>query len=179
MQLTQKKVKSLSILLFSAFLIVLLVGIKNMMYSFNMSSSMPIGYYRLLNAENIHKDDLVIICLKDSSFKKDAIERGYLEVVNHARCNIVPLLKKVVAEEQDHILVNSEGVFINNNFIENSKPIPTDSQGRKLTIAEIDKTLSKDEYFVLGEHPKSFDGRYFGIITKDEILNKAEPSFTF
>ncbi len=179
MQLTRKKVKSISIILFSAFVIVLLVGVKNMMYSLNTSSSMPIGYYKLLAAVNIHKDDLVIVCLKDSKLKKDAIEKGYLEVVNHERCDIVPLLKKVVAEAQDHIVVTGEGVFINGNFIENSRPIHTDSQGRILPIAVIDKILSKDEYFVLGDHPKSFDGRYFGIITKDEIINKAEPSFTF
>jgi len=30
-------------------------------------------------------------------------------------------------------------------------------------------------YFVVGTHPRSYDSRYFGLISKKEIISKIEP----
>ena len=44
-----------------------------------------------------------------------------------------------------------------------------------LFVRETD--LGKDQYFMLGQSPRSFDSRYWGTISETQILGRAYPLF--
>lgn len=47
------------------------------------------------------------------------------------------------------------------------------------TMADFERTFTvgKDELLMLGTHPDSYDGRYWGVIKKEEILGRVYPIF--
>ena len=51
-----------------------------------------------------------------------------------------------------------------------------DSQNRELPTIQYPVVVGKDEYFVLAlYHPKSFDSRYFGSVSLNQIIGKIKP----
>jgi len=64
-------------------------------------------------------------------------------------------------------------------FYCNKKPIakisPIDSNGKKLKSFSYNGLIPKDNYFVTGTHPKSYDSRYFGFVDKSNITRGVSP----
>jgi type IV secretory pathway protease TraF len=54
------------------------------------------------------------------------------------------------------------GVQINGQPLPNSRPLDLDTQGRALPHLRGSFTLKQGEFWAAGEHPNSFDSRYFG-----------------
>lgn len=121
----------------------------------NTTQSMPLGIYQQINFKTLSKNDLISFKIPD---KKEV------------------LFKKIVALKGDFVEVNQNGVFINNTHLPNSKIFNTDSRGNPLSFKPLKKFLRSNEYFVMGEHIKSYDSRYFGIINiKNNQVNKLKP----
>ncbi|OCS38168.1 signal peptidase I [Campylobacter fetus] len=114
---------------------------------FNITASMPLGIYQIQNITP-KKGDLVIFKLSQNS-----------EI----------LLKRVVAVNGDFVKVNKNGVFINKKLLENSTIFKFDTKGNPLKNVNINTNLQQNEIFVMGDHEKSFDSRYFGIINTNDI----------
>jgi len=74
----------------------------------------------------------------------------------------LPLLKKVVAVAGDRVTAADHGLQINGQPLPNSRPLDLDTQGRALPHLRGSFTLKQGEIWVAGEHPNSFDSRYFG-----------------
>ena len=53
-----------------------------------------------------------------------------------------------------------------------------DIRGLKLSEWSGCRTLKPDEVFLLNDHPKSFDGRYFGQVDRSTITGIADPLWT-
>ena len=104
---------------------------------------MPIGLYQLSQDNYFQKDDLVILY--------SDITHGFL-------------LKKIAATAGDLVNTNREGVHINGISIKNTKVFEFGSHQERLNFTPMNRILEKNEIFVVGEHPKSFDSRYFGAI---------------
>lgn len=116
---------------------------------------MPLGIYQQIDFKALNKNDLI-------SFK-----------IPHKK---ELLFKKIVAINGDFVEVNQNGVFINNAPLPNSKIFNKDSQGNPLPFKPFKKFLKSNEYFVMGEHIKSYDSRYFGTINiKNNQINKLKP----
>lgn len=114
---------------------------------FNTTASMPLGIYQIQKTTP-KKGDLVIFKIPQKE-------------------NL--LLKRVVATNKDFIEVNKNGVFINGILVKNSTIFKFDTKGNPLQNANISKKLQKNEIFVMGDHERSFDSRYFGIININDI----------
>ncbi|EAI7269740.1 signal peptidase I [Campylobacter lari] len=110
---------------------------------FNTTFSMPLGIYKEVENNIITKNDIVILKVP----KKKEI-----------------LLKKVIATKGDFVEVNASGIFINKIFIPNSAIFKVDSNNNPLEFNPIKYTLKDNEIFVKGEHIKSYDSRYFGVV---------------
>ncbi|HDX6268370.1 TPA: S26 family signal peptidase, partial [Campylobacter fetus subsp. venerealis] len=55
-----------------------------------------------------------------------------------------------------------------------------DTKGNPLKNANINTNLQQNEIFVMGDHEKSFDSRYFGIINTNDIkIQKVREIFTW
>ena len=88
-----------------------------------------------------------------------------------------PMLKTVKAVSGDIICRNGLEISVN------SKPVATaretTSSGLVLPSWQGCKQLSEDEFFLLNDHPRSLDGRYFATAKTEDIMGIAAPIWTF
>lgn len=126
----------------------------------NLTESMPLGLYQFSQGNtDIAKSDLIVFNIPQKS-----------EL----------LLKKVIAVENDHVVVNQEGVFLNGALVANSKIFRFDSKGHPLTPKLLDKVLVQNEIFAMGDHIQSYDSRYFGTVyVKENNIRKVHLLFTW
>ncbi|WP_442765280.1 S26 family signal peptidase [Sulfurospirillum cavolei] len=125
----------------------------------NLTESMPQGLYQIVDDTNISKNDLIVFTIPHKSEQ---------------------LLKKVVAAENDSVVINQNGVYVNDALLQNSKIFNIDSKGNPLTPHLLNKTLKRGEFLALGEHVQSYDGRYFGTIhMQDNHIKKVHLIFTW
>jgi len=82
-----------------------------------------------------------------------------------------PIIKRVAAVSGDEICRDGETVSINN--IPVAKALNTDGDARELPRWQGCFTLGADEVFLLNDHPRSLDGRYFGATKRHEIIGVA------
>ena len=147
-------------------------------FIYNETNSLPIGYYIVdKDISTIDKGDIIRICPgEDNQAIQLGIERGYLTRTNQSNCFIVSLLKVVEAKEGDFIECRDNDVLINNKSY---KKQLRDNKNRELSSCNLKRKLNKDEFFVMTEKHNSFDSRYFGVVTKNEIMSKAKLFITW
>lgn len=132
----------------------------------NTTNSIPKGVYRITHTVP-NKGDYVLFCPPDEEVFRQAHARGYL---NTGFCHggYEALMKKVAATASDSVSIDSDGVWVNGKLWPDSGPLLRDQQARimpKMTLQN--RLLEKNEYLLMGEHPASFDARYFGIMKTD------------
>ena len=83
-------------------------------------------------------------------------------------------VKRVIGEPGDGIATGSDGkdFYINGRFAARARE--TDSLGRPALPMRVNEPhLCPDCWFVLGDHPQSYDSRYWGYVHKEQIIGKA------
>lgn len=127
-------------------------------FYFNYTKSMPLGLYQEVNS-TLNKNDIIILKIPQ---KKES------------------LLKKIMALKGDIVEVNTNGIFINDILMPNSKIFAFDSKGNPLEFKPFKYKLKEHELFVMGENIKSYDSRYFGVVNVFENkVKKVKPLITF
>ncbi len=130
---------------------------------YNGSASAPLGFY-WADHGRISRGDFVFTRLP--KWAEKLIERrGYLPPG-------VPLIKRVVGMAGDEICRQGREVFVNGIAIAIARM--RDEAGRKMPVWQGCRILSADEVFLLQEHPRSFDGRYFGPINRRFIISRVK-----
>lgn len=138
---------------------------------FNYTSSMPIGFYRLVSTHQIQRGDLVSVCLL-REVVREGLKRGYL---THGFCSnhSVPVFKEVVAIPGDELRLTSKALVVN-GISYDAPQANRDHHGfpMKKFIAQGSYRLTK--YWLYGRHdPKnSWDSRYFGGVSRRMIQGK-------
>lgn len=82
-------------------------------------------------------------------------------------------IKRVIATEGDHLVIQDGQVFINDERQEEAY-IASDAQTEEGTFG--DCTLSQGEFFVMGDNRYpggSYDSRFFGPVTKKDVVGIA------
>src|SRR4029077_12015363 len=99
-----------------------------------------------------------------------AKERGYL-AAGPSPAGTCGLIKQVAALSGDRVTIGVQGVQVNGVLLKNSAPRPTDEAGRPLSAYELsDYALRSEEVLLMSDYnPASFDGRYFGPLSKTTI----------
>lgn len=82
-----------------------------------------------------------------------------------------PVVKRVAATEGDEICRDDDQVFI--NAIQAATALKTDGAGRELPRWQGCFSLQENEFFLLNDHPRSLDGRYFGVTKRGDIIGVA------
>lgn len=145
------------LILFLIFVFILKINIKQNVI-LNITPSIRLGIYLLDDYDHkkeLHKGTVVLF------------QAPKLATKNRIYYN--PLLKKIVATFEDKVEIKNSKLFINGKY--RGKVAEMDSFGNKINmLPEGIYTIFPGEYFVLGEHPNSYDSRYFGALTKEEIL---------
>ncbi len=131
---------------------------------FNGSASAPLGFYLVLDRD-IKRGDLVLV-RPPSSIKKLIVERGYLPPN-------VPLIKRVAGLQGDRVC--RENLLVSVNGKTAVAALESDQKGRPMPVWSGCRNLTKDEVFLLQDHPRSLDGRYFGPIERGHVIGILRP----
>ena len=133
----------------------------------NGTPSLPEGFYRQQNRP-IERGCFILFRLPDAK----AALRDYA-------CG--NLIKQVAAREGDHVSITSSGVKVNGVRLVNSVPLPFDREGRPLPQLQLDDyTLGAGELLAMSTYnPRSFDGRYFGVVRCGDVIAVVTPVLTW
>lgn len=130
----------------------------------NASASAPEGLYHVVPGAALRTDDMVVAWVP-APFRKLAATRRYLP-------ENVPLVKRIVGVPGDEICAFATDVFVDGHKV--AVRAAADGQNRKMPWWTGCQTLRDGEYFLLMEGvAASFDGRYFGISRRADIIGKA------
>jgi conjugative transfer signal peptidase TraF len=133
---------------------------------YNASDSVPVGWYRISPANSLAPGDQVLVRLPREAMSL-AAQRGYLPAN-------VPLLKTVAAMAPQQVCVQGNQVRIDGELV--AKRLWWDRQGRALPAWQACRRLVGDELFLLSSrNPASFDSRYFGPVSVDAVIGRAQP----
>lgn len=132
----------------------------------NASASAPIGLYAVSPHSIVQTGDMVF-AWPPFAARELAARRHYLP-------RNVPLLKRVVAMAGDTIcaqklVVNIDGqpVALRRSFDRMGRPLPAWQGCIRLTEGEF--------FLLMTIRPDSFDGRYFGVSKRQDLIGKATP----
>jgi conjugal transfer pilin signal peptidase TrbI len=135
--------------------------------AYNPTISEPIGWYWLGSINDVKVGELYTVKL---SYKYMSVLKklGY-------NANSGTLLKRVIAMEGDNIEVILGGILLNGKLVANSCAT-SKSRGISLNPLPIGfkHKLITGEYFLLGETRNSFDSRYFGLVSRTNLINHAQ-----
>lgn len=135
----------------------------------NASASAPRGLYRLQPEAAIRRGDLVLVRLPAAP-RQLAAERGYLPAE-------IPLLKRVAALAGDRLCADGDRVRLGSGLT--VQRLAADGQGRPLPAWQGCRVLGETEVFLLmAAAPASFDGRYFGPVTRSDVIGRLLPLWT-
>ena len=166
-------------LFFFIFMLIFKIIGKN--YTVVITESLPLGVYKLYPIKDTIKIGDIVQFKPDEDTVKFIKNRGYLpEIAN-------TLVKEVAADysNRDEIkLVYDTNLKLNLLYVgeKNYGPIfLKDSKGRDITFVSLEdlKPKNSDEFLLLSSHYKSYDSRYFGLINRKQILNKAKIKIKF
>ena len=129
----------------------------------NASASAPIGLYRVRAATKIRRGEMVIAWAPYSA-RTLAASRHYLPTN-------VPLVKRVAAVEGDRVCAAGRSIRINRKRVAERRAV--DSAGRPMPWWTGCRRLSRGDTFLLTDNPASFDGRYFGVTRRQDLVGRA------
>jgi conjugative transfer signal peptidase TraF len=143
----------------------------------NVTSSMPVGIYRLapIPQTGLKRGMLVAVCvpLKAAQLGR---RRAYLSGGPCAG-DTEPLLKIVAAIAGDSVSTAKSGITVNGRLLPDSKPVPVDSVGRSLKPWPLGShRLKPHQIWLYADHAKSWDSRYWGPI--ENVLATVTPLAT-
>ncbi|WP_157219171.1 S26 family signal peptidase [Flavisphingomonas formosensis] len=131
----------------------------------NASDSAPRGLYAVERAAGLRRGDMVVARVP-TAFRGLAAARGYLPPG-------IPLVKHVAALAGARVCALGGTLFVD------GKPRAVrqrrDRAGRPMPRWHGCRTLAPDEVLLIADRPTSFDGRYFGVSRRGDIIGKALP----
>lgn len=135
------------------------------MVLYNGSASMPVGFYRRVE--------------RDIGVGAIVTVRAHRVAPGYARQRDAGprfrLLKHVAATSGDVVCAANNEIRINGEVA--TRRQTRDSAGRALPTWSGCVTLLSDQLLLLGDSPNSFDSRYFGVVSVDDIEGVWRPLF--
>lgn len=136
----------------------------------NASASVPVGLYRIEPSANIGVGDLVLV-RPSPALERLMAERRYVE-------RGVPLLKPVAAVAGATVCRTGHSVIIDD--LAAALALPNDQLGRPLPRWSGCRRLRSGEFFLIAPaSAASFDSRYFGPVTRAQIIGRAKLVWTW
>jgi conjugative transfer signal peptidase TraF len=129
----------------------------------NASPSAPVGLYWVYPNQTPGQGDLVIARMP-AAVRRLADERRYVPAS-------IPLVKRVAATQGDRVCASGKLIRINGRSAAVRRRI--DAAGRPMPRWRGCHMLGPGEIFLLRDNPDSFDGRYFGITRRRDLIGGA------
>jgi conjugative transfer signal peptidase TraF len=135
----------------------------------NVSESVPFGLYWLRPIRKLAVTEMVAVQPLEplATFLS---QRGYLP-------RGVPMLKRVLGLAGQTVCRNGLSVTVDN--VEMGKAREHDNRGRPLPVWQGCHVVAEGEVFLMNwQSVDSLDGRYFGVMSTEAIVGRAEPLWT-
>jgi conjugative transfer signal peptidase TraF len=129
----------------------------------NTTESAPIGLYLVAEPRRPPVGKMVIAWPPPSA-RSIAAERRYLP-------SNVPLVKRVAAVAGDRACAVGDAVWVNGRHAATRAEF--DGSGRRMPSWTGCSDLKQGDYLLLMDGTNSFDGRYFGLTRRDELVGRA------
>jgi len=133
-------------------------------YRVNLTPSLPVGLYRLVNVPLL-RGQIVAFCLDDTEFTQLAREREYL-AAGSCPSGLRPLLKEISGLAGDNIRLHGDLIMVNDQVLAHTVTHDKDSQGRSMPPSYLRiGVIPPGKALLLSQHHDgSFDSRYFGLV---------------
>lgn len=130
----------------------------------NISSSIPIGIYKVDKNTDLKRGDIITFSTKN-----------YSDILNYSgSIKNITFSKYIAGISGDYIRIENNKIYINDK--EKGNIFKVDGLNNKLPQLKEKKHIVKEgEVFVLGTNDKSFDSRYYGCIKKSDVIYKLVP----
>lgn len=134
---------------------------------YQTSSSMPRGWYLAIPLiGKIHKGEAVLFT---PPLQAETFMRVHHWILPHAW-----MMKHILAEPGDAVCIKQNSIWINHKKV--GPVFQATPSGVKLPQAQLCGVLASEHYLPLSTLiPNSFDGRYFGAISRNQIISKVIP----
>lgn len=136
---------------------------------YNASASAPLGWYLRTPARDFSVDRWVFARLPNDVASM-AAERHYLP-------RTVPALKRVAAVAGQLVCARDGALYVDGQAVARARSV--DGAGRALAAWTGCRRLRDDELLLLNPNEASFDGRYFGPLSREAVLGNALPLWTW
>ena len=154
---------------------------------YNFTPSMPVGFYWIWRPHGpVKVGDVVMACVPlDTPAAREGLRRHYLPMHRFGtlRCpgNVYPVVKPVVAVPGDTVTLSMAGVSVNHHLLRNTAIIANDPQDRPVWHMPLKSYLvpAHTYWLISGLNRLSFDSRYWGPVTRADIVRRAVPILTF
>ena len=146
---------------------------------YNASASMPTGVYWFVPGP-VRRGDIVGACLP-GALARYALAHKILDPSRHPCANgVEPIIKVLAAESGDVVDIGPQGVRINGVLWPMSVVRHADAHGHavEFRMPPGRYRIAPDKVFLMGEHPRSWDSRYFGEVPRSEITGRWIPLIT-
>ena len=145
----------------------------------NTTRSIPLGLY-WTSSNPVEKGAYVLFCPPQIGVFDEARQRGYIGA-GFCPGNYGYMMKRILAAKNDAVSVADDGVRVNGNLLPFSKPYKADKGGRPMPRYQSNNyTLGDFEVLLMTDvSPISFDGRYFGPISRSQIKTVIAPVITW
>ena len=144
-------------------------------FRLNLTNSAPVGIWK--KTSEFQKGSYIIFCLPTS------VPTTFKTALPDGQCpgGEAPLLKKIVAVENDVVTITEKQIAINDVPIPNTTTIQLrSSENSHFPIPRgIYQVREKELWVISNRHPLSLDSRYFGAISMDTIIGGATPILIF
>jgi conjugative transfer signal peptidase TraF len=134
-------------------------------FIWNRTASEPTGLYRVAPLGAPARGVLV-------AYRPTSSEAAWIEAHGYTGPGW-PLIKRIAAVEGDEVCRFDQTVFVNGAAAATAMAV--DSTGARLPAWKGCRSLNAGEVFLLADHPRSIDGRYFGIQRAARLLGRAVP----
>ncbi|MEM6585576.1 MAG: S26 family signal peptidase [Pseudomonadota bacterium] len=132
------------------------------LFVWNRTESAPKGLYRLSDGPLTLHGWAVVSADAPSALWISS--RGYL-------ATDWPIIKRVRGLPGDEICRETLTISINGKAV--ARALESDSRGQELPVWQGCFTINADEVFLLNDHERSLDGRYFGVTARKDIRGSA------
>ena len=135
----------------------------------NMSASAPLGLYAVDVGARVMSGDMVVARIP-ARWRHLAGARHYLPA--H-----IPAVKRVAATAGEEVCAQGRTIRVDGRPI--AHRLAVDGAGRPMPAWAGCALLGRDELFLIMDARDSFDGRYFGISKRADVLGKVIPLWTW
>lgn len=134
------------------------------LFVWNASASVPVGLYSISRNSAVRSGDMVVVWIPGN-------ERSLAASRRYVPAN-VPLVKRVAAAQGDRLCASGPDIRINGRLV--ATRLKRDPSGRPMPWWTGCPALGPGDVFLLTDSRLSFDGRYFGVTRKKDIVGRAQ-----